>query len=90
MTTPVLTRHAQARCAEMEISTKVAKRIVQHGEVAYPGTPSAQGPTMVVLWSGDPNYAVVTDPSRTLVLTVLFRTLEFYERAGSTFLAKAC
>lgn len=89
MSTPVLTRHAQQRCVEMEISTKVAKRIVQRGEVAYPGTPSSQGPTMVVLWSEDRDYAVVTNVERTLVLTVLFRTMEFFERCGPTFRVKA-
>lgn len=83
--TPGLTRHARERCAEMGISTKVAKRIVRYGEVAYPGTPSEHGPSMVVLWSGDPHYAVVATADRSLVLTVLFNTPEYYERAGTTF-----
>ena len=35
--TPVLCEHARERCAEMGISTKVAKRIVREAAVVRPG-----------------------------------------------------
>jgi hypothetical protein len=86
--TPRMTLHARQRCVEMEISTKVAKRIVQCGEVRYPGTPTEEGDTVVVLWSGEPRYAVVVsaDPEDPIVLTVLFNTPDYYARAGSTYI----
>lgn len=86
--TPRMTDHARERCAEMEISTKVAKHIARHGDVTYPGTPSEEGPTLVVLWSGDSRFAVVTNDTRTAVLTVLFNTPVVYERAGATFIPR--
>lgn len=89
--TPRMSWHARQRCQEMGISTKVAKRIVANAEVRYPGTPSANGdPTQVALWTGDERYAVVYAEADDgpVVLTVLFKTLEFYERAGTTFIVK--
>lgn len=88
--TPRLTHHARERCAEMEIPTKVAKQIAQRGEVRYPGTRGREGgDTRVVLWSGEPEYCVVMDAEESVVITVLFRTTEYYARAGSTFVPRS-
>lgn len=35
--TPRLTDHARKRCAEMGISTKIAKRVIQHADLTRPG-----------------------------------------------------
>lgn len=88
--TPVLSQHARDRCAEMEISTKVAKRIVQHAELCYPGMPawSSGADTVIYRWKGEPRYVVCCvqgDPD--VVISVLFNTPDFYERAGATFIS---
>jgi hypothetical protein len=83
--TPVLTHHARQRCAEMGISTKVAKRIVQTASSTYT---SKDG---VIHHSREhPEYAVVTpDDNPLLILTVVFRTEETYVRDGANFTPRA-
>ena len=87
--TPVLTRHARERCAEMGISTKVAKRIVQHARVTYRGTNAHGGNSRVALCCDYPDYAVVFaegDDGKAVIITVVFNTPGRYERQGDHFI----
>ena len=92
--TPVLTNHARERCAEMGITTETVKRIVQAADVCYPGTASPKGPTTIVMAKDYPQYCVVVAGDRlasageAVVVTVLFNSTQFYERAGTTFVLK--
>lgn len=77
--TPRLTDHARQRCREMGIRTKVAKAIVRHADVTYPG-PEVHGDNWVSLWQGQPEYAVAWryDPDgRRCICTVLYNHAEF-------------
>lgn len=86
--TPRVTRHAAERCAEMGISTKVAKQIVRHHDVIYP-SPARYGPTARVVRSDmHPAYAVAWDEEANAIITVIFNTPEFYVRQGTTFLVQ--
>ena len=90
MKTPVMSTHARDRCAEMGISTKVAKTIAMNPSITYAGAPDGLPGSMVCLSDEYPQYAVVTAPGRweadvTVVITVLFRTPERYTRNGATF-----
>lgn len=88
MTTPVLTQHARERCAEMGISTKVAKRIVQGARTIYPGRNTHGGNSTVALCPDYPEYAVVFAVEGDLppvIVTVLFNTPDRYVRAGETY-----
>jgi hypothetical protein len=84
--TPQMTPHARARCAEMGICTKVAKRIWQNRTVTYRGsTPGSR----VALSTTDSRYAVVYrerpgEPD--LIVTVLFNQPDRYVRNGTTFI----
>ena len=84
---PVLTTHARARCAEMGLSTRIAKAIVRDREVTYAGDRRHQNNAMIALCSAHPDYAVVFDPTGEVevIVTVLFRTENDYDRAGATF-----
>lgn len=80
--TPILTPHARARCAEMGISTKVAKAIVRHADIVRPGY---DGKFMSVS-DLHPKYAVVhTNETPPVIVSVVFRTYEHYDRAGDTW-----
>lgn len=94
--TPVLTVHARARCEEMAISTKVAKRILRSGRVTtYPANRDARGgryahpeDARAAVAPEEPGYAAVyvERPDGTLVvLTVLFNTRDEYVRDGVTY-----
>jgi hypothetical protein len=87
MDTPRLTAHARARCAEMGVPTKVAKRIVQHADIVRPGN---RGTGCLVSVSDDyPDYIVVhTDPADgpVEIVTVSFRTGGTYIRDGATYI----
>jgi hypothetical protein len=88
--TPVMSRHARERCAEMEISTKVAKRIwrfwsVKRGMHDQPGR-------LMVTSAEEPAYVVVVDtrPEVPIIVTVLFNEKDVYVRDGADYrLAKA-
>ena len=67
----------------MGISTKVAKRIVQHPAVVRPGKPGSD--RTIVVSDLFPAYAVVTNVDQTEVVTVVFRTCLKYRRDGATF-----
>jgi hypothetical protein len=86
--TPVLTVHARQRCAEMEISTKVAKAILRHADLTRPTWPS---PCRIATSTQTPEYAVVyvEDDPRPVIVTVLFRTDQPYRRDGATFVLVA-
>lgn len=83
--TPKLTTHARERCVEMGISTKIAKWIVRHADLRRPGNPGTD--TVVATSRRYPDYAVVyaEEEGAPVVITVLFNTVQFYARAGTTF-----
>lgn len=84
----VLTRHARERCAEMGISTKVAKEIVRHPDHTYPGRPGTE--TLVVRSDHQPDYFIVVPDSfpqdeEVVVITVCFNTPGMvHSREGKT------
>jgi hypothetical protein len=86
MATPVLSEHARQRCAEMGISTKVAKRIVQNPGITRP---TAKYPGCVVIESSvHPQYAVAYCPDANKVITVIFNERNFKARNGPTCLTE--
>lgn len=80
--TPLISAHARQRCAEMGISTKVAKRIAQNPSVVYRGGGQERHGrnTVVMLSDAESDYAIVFAPDHHLVVTVLPRTHEDYRR----------
>lgn len=82
--TPRLSRHARERCAEMGISTKVAKEIVRHPDVDRPGKPGSD--RRVAVSDLHPGYAVVYAPhDPPEVISVVFRTQVRYHRNGTEY-----
>lgn len=84
MDTPRLSGHARERCAEMGISTKVAKRIVQYPSITH----STRDDRMLAISDLYPDYAVVyADEPMTgkTIITVLFNTQVRYTREGATW-----
>ena len=82
-----MSRHARDRCAEMGISTKVAKRIAREADLTYSGDPRHGDGAVVAMCSAVPEYAVVLDRESRVIVTVLFRTDEQYVRSGASYLA---
>ena len=83
--TPIMTQHARERCAEMGISTKVAKRIWQHRTLVRGMDDQHR---MVVTSTEHPGYALVVDETgggAPVVVTVLFAATEQYVREGKTY-----
>ena len=78
--TPRLTRHARDRCAELGISTKRAKRVVQHRTGTYPSAVGHSNNGMMVTSATEPEIAVVWDPGTNEILTVVPRIQEDYVR----------
>lgn len=78
--TPRLTKHAQERCAEMGITTKRAKRVVQNRTLMYAGVHDNNG---YVCMSDDPDICVVWDPETNSILTVLPKTARNYSRSSN-------
>jgi hypothetical protein len=88
--TPRLTNHARNRCAEMGLSTKVAKAIVQNPTITRPSR-NAKGESATIATSKHvPEYAVVyvMDGDTPIILTVVFATTANYTRQGETFKPK--
>lgn len=81
--TPRLSRHARERCAEMGISTKVAKAIVRTMSCSYPGRAGTD--TTVMLSDAIPEYGVVVGNDTGIIVTVIFNAPDFGERAGATY-----
>jgi predicted transcriptional regulator len=89
--TPVMSKHARERCAEMEISTKVAKRIWRFWSVKRGMHDQAEGKLMVTS-AEEPDYAVIVDTRHEvpIIVTVLFNERDVYVREGVGYrLAKA-
>lgn len=85
MGTPRLTQHARERCAEMGISTKVAKRIVQHADVVRPDYPGSD--RMISVSDAYPDYIVVHDQQDPpIIITVSFRSGCEFIRDGATYI----
>lgn len=78
--TPRLTDHARERCAEMGISTKVAKVIFRRAVVRRPGNPDSD--CMVAVSDTYPDYAVVyfEADNGPVIATVLYRDPEVTSR----------
>ncbi len=83
--TPKMTVHARVRCAELGISTKRAKRIVQHRSGTYPSSNGHSNNGVVVFSASDSEIAVVWDEERNEILTVLPRVQETYVRTSNGF-----
>lgn len=83
--TPRLTKHARERCAEMGISTKVAKHIYRHADVRIPGNRDTG--CLVARSDAYPDYRVVycETADGPLIVTVDFYSLVPYVREGETF-----
>lgn len=90
--TPVMTRHARDRCAEMGISTKVAKLIHRTRDATYPGTVTKTGEQSYIAMSDlVPDYVIAYLPKvhgPDVIMTVLFKSTEYYERAGDTYVTR--
>ena len=84
MNTPKLSQHARDRCREMGISTRRAKRVVQHQTTTYPSTGHDNG-GLIVQSAGDPEIAVVWDPATNTILTVVPRVQEDYIRLADGY-----
>lgn len=82
--TPQMSPHARLRCREMGISTKRAKRIFQHHDTRYAAHAGYRNGGFTLMWSGEPDIAIVVSQDMTTVITVLERTQEEYERASKT------
>ncbi len=83
--TPRLTRHARERCAELGISTKRAKRVVQHRTGSYPSAPGHDNNGIVVTSATETEIAVVWDPDTNQILTVVPRIQETYVRTPNGY-----
>lgn len=83
--TPRMSVHARERCAELGISTKRAKRIVQQRTGTYPGAPKHNNNAIVVTSDADTEFAVIWDPDDNSILTVLPRIQEDYVRTPTGF-----
>lgn len=83
--TPRMTQHARDRCAEMGISTKVAKHIWRNRTGTYPGHP---GSGRRIAFSANPDYMLVyaDTPDGPVVCSVVFRTDCRYIRNGTTYI----
>lgn len=87
--TPRMSIHARERCAEMGISTKVAKRIVQRPDLTRPGsTKPGEDGRLIAVADAYPEYAVVFDPVDLVIVSVLFRTEVEYTREGDHFVPR--
>lgn len=86
MGTPRLTDHARQRCTEMGISTKVAKRIVQHPSLVYGQGPPYPPEHHIVKSDTEPRYAVVWDERTDCIVTVIFNAQDFRARNGTTYI----
>jgi hypothetical protein len=76
--TPRLTHHARQRCAEMGVSTKRVKRIVQDPDTVR----SCRYGNLLAVSDAEPDLAVVYEDvdGQAVVITVLYRTSEVYVR----------
>jgi len=84
--TPRMTNHARQRCAEMGISTKVAKAIVRGATTVYPAPP-AHGDSMVAISSRHPEYAVSyfidENDGAKVICTVLYNGIDYVRPEAS-------
>jgi hypothetical protein len=81
--TPRLSDHARQRCAEMGISTKVAKAIVRHWSVTRDVAAANEyggGKRVIVTSDLHPDYDVVLVPEQNLIVTVGYRDADRYHR----------
>jgi hypothetical protein len=84
--TPRVSPHARQRCQEMGISTKRAKRVVMRPDIVRPANRPGRpkGAYKMAVSDADPEIAVVfieTRCDRPVIVTVLWRTYETYDRA---------
>lgn len=84
---PKMTEHARQRCAEMGISTKVAKRMVKNPSVTHT-TKKGDGDRIICTSDEYPLYVVVYSVGRDgniWIITVLFNTQIRYKREGASW-----
>lgn len=85
MATPRLTFHARERCREMGIRTKRVKDIVRMPDLVR----TAQDGNLIAVTDNEPDIAVVYSPEEPpVIISVLWRTYQDYERDGQTYLEK--
>ena len=87
--TPIITEHARERCAQMGISTKVAKRIWQQRTLVRG---QSTHDNLIVKSADVPGYVIVVDEhgwgeegQRPVVVTVLFDVVEDVVRDGASY-----
>lgn len=87
--TPRMSQHARERCRQMGLSTKVAKAIFRAPGVVRPADNGNQTewPNFMVTSDLHPEYALVVadHPTGPVVVTVVFRVIETYQRQGTTY-----
>lgn len=76
MTTARISEHARERCAQMGVSTKIAKRMVREHTCSWT---TASG-RVVATSDLYPDLTVVYEPQPLVVVTVLYRTQDTYVR----------
>lgn len=78
-----LSEHARKRCAQMNLLTGVVKRIVRHHDTAWrTACRDGDGYLVVAASNAFPNITVMyADQDPPIVVTVLWRTPEHYDRA---------
>jgi hypothetical protein len=80
-----LVPHARQRCAEMDVRTKDVKRLMRAPDLVRPaGWADECGGRMVACSDEYPDIAVVysMDGDQPVVITVVPRTYEIYQRAS--------
>ena len=82
MRTARLTSHARARCTEMGITTKVAKRIAREAEASWPCTAPGHPPGRMFVRSPsvDGRLLLLVAPANNTIVTVLWWTDAYFDR----------
>jgi len=81
--TPRLSEHARARCDEMHVETKRVKRLLREPDMTRPGHEPGR---IMAMSDKDPDLIVVykVEDGEQIVITVLFRSYDRYDRATWT------
>jgi hypothetical protein len=80
---PIISGHARERCAEMGISTKVAKRIHRHASMILPDF-SGNEERSFMYSSREPGYAIVVEagtPRDTVVTVLIWSPDQYFTRS---------
>lgn len=88
MNLPVLTRHARERCDEMQVPYRTAMRIWEERTCTYEQMGKYRGSGQVMVFAATlPGLAAVVSlrDEVPVIITVLFKEQDRYERDGTTF-----